>query len=258
MDLGIAGRTALVLGGTRGLGFACARHLSEAGVRVLLNGRDRAHGEAAASSLEGAVFVGGDIGAEAERSALIAEVARLGAPPSIIVTNAGGPPAAPFEETALADWRRSHETNLLGPLEIVRAFLPAMRAERFGRILNITSFVVKELYPNMALSNSLRVGLTGAMGSIAREVAADGITVNGLLPGLMDTGALGRVIADRTRRQSKTEAAVREDMAQSIPMQRLGTADDFGGLCAFLASVHAAYITGQNICVDGGLTRNVI
>jgi 3-oxoacyl-[acyl-carrier protein] reductase len=96
------------------------------------------------------------------------------------------------------------------------------------------------------------------MGSLAREVAAQGITVNGLLPGLMDTGALQRVIADRTRRQGASEQAVREDMANSIPMQRLGTAEDFGGLCAFLASVHASYITGQNICVDGGLTRNVI
>jgi len=257
MDLGIAGRTALVLGGTSGLGFACARALAEAGVHVILNGRDAGHGEQAAASLPGARFVAGDIGDEQERTALIEAVSRIGAP-AILVTNAGGPPAAPFEETELAAWRRSHETNVLGPLEVVRAFLPAMRAARFGRILNITSFVVKELYPNMALSNSLRVGLTGAMGSLAREVAPHGITVNGLLPGLMDTGALQRVIADRQRRLAQSEALVREDMARSIPMQRLGTADDFGGLCAFLASVHASYITGQNICVDGGLTKNVI
>ncbi|VTU12871.1 Bacilysin biosynthesis oxidoreductase YwfH [Variovorax sp. SRS16] len=257
MDLGIAGRTALVLGGTRGLGFACARALAEAGVRVILNGRDAQQGETAAHSLPDACFIAGDIGDEAQRAALIGAVSRIGEP-SILVTNAGGPPAAPFEETALAAWRSSHETNVLGPLEVVRAFLPAMRAQRFGRILNITSFVVKELYPNMALSNSLRVGLTGAMGSLAREVAPHGITVNGLLPGLMDTGALQRVIADRMRRLALDEEAVREEMARSIPMQRLGTAEDFGALCAFLASVHASYITGQNICVDGGLTRNVI
>jgi len=258
MDLGIAGRTALVLGGTRGLGLACARALAEAGVRVLLNGRDAAHGEATARGLSAqAQFVPGDIGDEHQRARLIEAVSRIGMP-SIVVTNAGGPPAAPFEETQLAAWRASHETNVIGPLEVVRAFLPAMRAARFGRILNITSFVVKELYPNMALSNSLRVGLTGAMGSLAREVAPHGITVNGLLPGLMDTGALQRVIADRQRRTGQDESAVREDMARSIPMQRLGTAEDFGGLCAFLASAHASYITGQNICVDGGLTRNVI
>jgi 3-oxoacyl-[acyl-carrier protein] reductase len=147
---------------------------------------------------------------------------------------------------------------MLGPLELVRHWLPGMRARRFGRILNITSFVAKELYPNMALSNSLRVGLTGAMGSIAREVAGSGITVNGLLPGLMDTGALQRVIRDRAARSGLSTEEVRRQMAESIPVGRLGTADDFGALCAFLASDRAAYITGQNICVDGGLTRNVI
>jgi 3-oxoacyl-[acyl-carrier protein] reductase len=110
----------------------------------------------------------------------------------------------------------------------------------------------------MALSNSLRVGLTGAMGSLAREVAGSGITVNGLLPGLMDTGALQRVIRDRAARSRIGEDEVRRQMAESIPVGRLGTAEDFGGLCAFLASDRAAYITGQNICIDGGLTKNVI
>lgn len=257
MDYGIAGKTALVLGGTRGLGLACAKALSEAGVRVILNGRDRSHGEEAMRSLTGAAFVPGDIGVEGERAELIRNVNRLGAP-LIVVTNAGGPQAAPFEETSVAAWRHSHETNVIGPLEVVRAFLPAMKVAKFGRILNITSFVVKELYPNMALSNSLRVGLTGAMGSLAREVAQHGITINGLLPGLMDTGALQRVIDDQATRFKLSEAEVRGRLAASVPMQRLGVADDFGGLCAFLASVQASYITGQNICVDGGLTRNVI
>ncbi|HWH82746.1 MAG TPA: SDR family oxidoreductase [Burkholderiaceae bacterium] len=257
MDYGIEGKTALVLGGTRGLGFACAKALSEVGVRVILNGRDPSHGEAVARSLTGAAFVPGDIGNEFDRAELLKSVNRLGAP-SIIVTNAGGPQAAPFQETAVATWRQSFETNMIGPLEVVRAFLPAMKTAKFGRILNITSFVVKELYPNMALSNSLRIGLTGAMGSIAREVAQHGITINGLLPGLMDTGALRRVIDDQMTRFKLSEAQVRERFAASVPMQRLGTADDMGGLCAFLASVQASYITGQNICVDGGLARNVI
>jgi 3-oxoacyl-[acyl-carrier protein] reductase len=110
----------------------------------------------------------------------------------------------------------------------------------------------------MALSNSLRIGLTGAMGSLAREVAASGITVNGLLPGLMDTGALQRVIRDRAARLSLSEDEVRRQMAAGIPVQRLGLADDFGAMCAFLASPRAAYITGQNICIDGGLTKSVI
>jgi len=125
-------------------------------------------------------------------------------------------------------------------------------------VLNITSFVVKELYPNMSISNSMRIGLTGAMRSLARECAAYGVTVNGLLPGLMDTGALQRVIRDRAARNAVTEDSVKRDMSDSIPMKRLGTADDFGPICAFLASRLATYITGQNICVDGGLTKNVV
>lgn len=257
MQIRLQGRTALVLGGTRGLGWGCAQALAEAGARVIVNGRDAAHGRAAAAQLPGGAFVAGDIGYDAGRADVIAAVAAIGAP-DIIVTNAGGPPAAPFEETQLAQWRQGYETNLLGPLEIVRHWLPHMRAQRFGRILNITSFVVKELYPNMALSNSLRVGLTGAMGSLAREVARSGITVNGLLPGLMDTGALQRVFRDRSRRQGVPEDEVRAQMADSVPMGRLGTAEDFGALCAFLASDRAAYITGQNICIDGGLTKSTI
>lgn len=257
MRIDLTGRTALVLGGTRGLGWGCAQALAEAGARVLLNGRDLVRGGEAAAQLPGASFVPGDIGDEAARCALAAAVDAI-AKPDIIVTNAGGPPAAPFEETHLAQWRSSYEVNMLGPLELVRYWLPVMRKRGFGRILNITSFVAKELYPNMALSNSLRVGLTGAMGSIAREVAGSGITVNGLLPGLMDTGALQRVIRDRASRSGLSQDDVRRQMAESIPMRRLGTADDFGALCAFLASDRAAYITGQNICVDGGLTKNVI
>lgn len=257
MDLQLAGRTALVLGGTRGLGLACARSLAAAGVRVIVNGRDRGHGTAVAASLPDGTFVEGDIGVDTERARLVEAVTRIAAP-DIVVTNAGGPPAGAFADTDVTQWRKAFDTSIAGPLEVVRAFLPAMRQRRFGRILNITSFVVKELYPNMSLSNSVRVGLTGAMGALAREVAADGVTVNGILPGLMDTGALQRVIRDRMKRNDQTEEAVRAAMAASIPMQRLGTAEDFGPLCAFLASPLAAYITGQNICVDGGLTRNVI
>ena len=260
MDLRLAGRVALVLGGTRGLGLACARSLAQEGARVIVNGRDPRHGATVAAALSirnDAAFVAGDIGTDEGRRALVAGVGSL-AQPDIVVTNAGGPPAGPFMDTDAAMWRAAFETSLSGPLEIVRAFLPAMRARGYGRILNITSFVVKELYPNMSLSNGLRVGLTGAMGAIAREVAADGVTVNGLLPGLMDTGALQRVIADRMKRAGQSEEEVRSAMAAGIPQRRLGSAADFGPLCAFLASPLAGYITGQNICVDGGLTKNVI
>ena len=255
--MGLSGRTALVLGGTRGLGHACAKALAAEGVQILINGRDQTVGEAVAAEIPGARFIAGDVGDDEGRDALISAVPKS-AMPDIVVTNAGGPPAGQFADTDIGMWRRAFESSVAGPLEIVREFLPSMRSRRYGRIINITSFVVKELYPNMSLSNSMRVGLTGAMGALAREVAADGVTVNGILPGLMDTGALQRVIQDRMKRTGQSEAEVRAAMAGSIPMARLGTAADFGPLCAFLASPYASYITGQNICVDGGLTKNVI
>jgi 3-oxoacyl-[acyl-carrier protein] reductase len=257
MDLGISGQTALVLGGTQGLGLACARSLAEAGVKLLVNGRSAAAWEAARGNLPGATFVQGDLAKPEDRLRIIDSAQSLG-PVSILVTNTGGPPTGRFEELSSEQWRAAFETNFLGILEITRALLPGMRERGFGRIINVTSFVVKELYPNMSLSNSFRVGLTGAMGSIARECARDGVTINGILPGLMDTGALQRVFRDRAKRTGETEADIRQSMAQSVPMQRLGTAADFGPICAFLASRHAGYITGQNICIDGGLTKSVI
>jgi 3-oxoacyl-[acyl-carrier protein] reductase len=257
MDLGIAGETALVLGGTQGLGLACAVALKEAGVRLLVNGRSQASWQSAQSVLHDAVFLQGDLGNADERASLCRGLAQHPGI-AILVTNAGGPPAGQFEEISSEQWQKAFETNVLGILEIVRLLLPGMKARGFGRILNITSFVVKELYPNMSLSNSLRVGLTGAMGSIARECAASGVTINNLLPGLMDTGALQRVIRDRAMRSGRGEAETKREMAESVPMKRLGMAEDFGPLCAFLASRQAGYITGQNICVDGGLTKSVI
>lgn len=257
MNLGVEGETALVLGGTQGLGLSCAEALAAAGVRVLVNGRSATAWEASRERVPNGVFIQGDIGKAAERET-ICRSADAFAPVSIVVTNAGGPPAGQFEELTSQQWRDAFETNVLGVLEIVRHFLPGMKARRFGRVINITSFVVKELYPNMSLSNSMRVGLTGAMGSLARECAAYGVTVNGILPGLMDTGALQRVIRDRAKRNAVPEDTVRRDMAESVPMKRLGTAADFGPLCAFLASRLAGYVTGQNICVDGGLTKNVV
>lgn len=258
IDFGIEGEVALVLGGTGGLGFACARALDAAGARVLVNGRDAGRGREAAAQLGPASsYLPGDVSRSDDRRRVFGEAQRQGAV-SILVTNAGGPPPGPFLEAQPDAWTRAFEINVLAAVEATRAVLPSMIERRFGRIVNITSFVVKELYPNMALSNTVRVALTGAMASLAREVVQHGVTVNNILPGLMDTGALERVITDRARRQNAGAEEVRAQMAASIPAGRLGTADDFGPLCAFLCSRQAGYITGQNICVDGGLVRSLI
>src|ERR1044072_2349655 len=193
---GIEGETALVVGGTRGLGLSCAAALAEVGVRVIINGRDRAVGEAAAAQLgRGAGFLFLDGLAQHEGANLL-EADSAGGPISIVVTNAGGPPPGPFVQASPEAWQSAFTTSVLAAIEVVRFFLSGMTQRRFGRVVNTTSFVVTELYPNMALSNTMRIALTGAMATLAREVMEHGITVNNILPGLMDTGALQRVISD--------------------------------------------------------------
>ena len=260
MDLGIKGERALVLGGTQGLTFSAAKFLHQAGVTVALNGRDAENGAAAAKLLgAGAAFIKGDV-ADATQGAFIHEraVKALGGPVSILVTNAGGPPPGPFLEHDEAAWLKALETNMLSALRMAKLVLPEMMAQRWGRIVNVTSFSVREPYPNLVLSNGARGGLTGAMSTIAREVAAHGVTVNNVLPGLMDTGALKRVYKQQSLRQNISEDDAKRRMAESVPAKRLGEADDFGPAVAFLCSRHAGYITAQNVTVDGGLVRSVL
>jgi len=259
MDLGIAGEAALVLGGTQGLGYACAEALAEAEVRVVLVGRDREKGREAANAIgANASFVQGDLADPRDRATLFAAACEPAGKPSILVTNAGGSPPGPFADKTHDDWIRAIELNMLAAVEMARLALPAMLERGFGRIVNITSFVVREPYPNMALANGVRVGLTGAMAALAREVADKGITVNNLLPGLMDTPALQRVYRAQSEREGISEDEAKARMAASVPVGRLGTAEDFGPLCAFVCSRHAGYITAQNFTVDGGLVRGLL
>lgn len=259
MDLGISGRTALLLGSTQGLGLSCAKALVAAGVRVVINGRDPEKGKRVAAELDGeAFFIPGDVSRSAQRRLIVEEARRLVGPLSILVTNAGGPPPGPLESHDYRVWLEALESNMLSSIDFAGQVLPDMRAAGFGRIVNITSFTVRAPYPNMGLATGVRAGLTGAMASLAREVARDGITVNNILPGLMDTGALKRVYDAESVRENITVQEAKARMADSIPMGRLGTADDFGPLCGFLCSSLAGYITGQNLTVDGGLVRSLI
>ena len=255
MDLGIAGERALILGGTKGLGLSAAASLAQEGVKIALVGRDSATGTAVANTLPEAIFIEGDLADTGFRQGLPASAAEaLGGTISILVTNAGGPPTGEFHETSLPKWRAAFELNLFGHVEIAQALVPGMVERGFGRIVNITSFVAKEPYPNMSLSNSVRVALHGAMASLSKEVASSGVTVNNVMPGVMDTGALQRVITAQMTKSGADEATVRTNLAASVPMGRLGIADDFGPVCAFLCSRLAGYITGQAIVLDGGWT----
>ena len=150
------------------------------------------------------------------------------------------------------------EKPALSAIEMARRVLPGMIAAGFGRVVNITSFAVREPYPNLVLANAARAGLHGAMATLAREVAEHGVTVNNVLPGLMDTGALKRVYQAQSRRQNISEDEAKRRMAESVPARRLGTAEDFGPAVAFLCSRRAGYITAQNLTVDGGLVRALL
>jgi 3-oxoacyl-[acyl-carrier protein] reductase len=259
MDLGIAGEAALVLGGTQGLAFSAAKHLNEAGVKLAVNGRNEANGAAALEALGGdAVFIAGDVSDPDAIADIQARAVEAVGPIAILVNNAGGPPPGQFMDHDLAAWHQAIETNMLSAVAMTRLVLPGMIARGWGRILNVTSFAVREPYPNLVLANSVRAGLHGAMSTLAREVADKGITVNNVLPGLMDTGALQRVYKAQSAREGISEDAAKARMAESVPARRLGEAEDFGPVCAFLCSRHAAYITAQNVTVDGGLVKALL
>ena len=259
MDLGIRGEIALVLGGTQGLALSAAHHLSDAGAIVILNGRDTDKGAQAVAELPNpGHFVKGDITIAADRAAIIAKTAALAGAPSILVTNSGGPPPGQFMDHDDATWEAALRNNMLGHIDMTRRVVPAMIAAGWGRIVNVTSFAVREPYPNLVLANAVRAGLHGAMATLAREVADKGITVNNALPGLMDTPALQRVYNAQSRRENISVGEARDRMAESVPAKRLGTAEDFGPAVAFLCSRHAGYITGQNLTVDGGLVRALL
>jgi 3-oxoacyl-[acyl-carrier protein] reductase len=254
MDYGIEGKTALLMSSTRGLGFGCASALAAEGVRVVINGRSKERGIEAVSRLgENAHFIQADISRPAERARLFEEArAHLGTI-SMLVTNVDGPPAGSFESKTSEDWQAAFELIMLSALDMVQRCLPEMIERGFGRIVNISSVSAKETTPGTPLSNGIKPGLLGALGTLAREVGATGVTVNSILPGPFDTDLLRRFARPMVGREDLSPEEAVQRYAEKVPMKRLGTIEEFGALCAFLCSRQAGYITGQSIVIDGGL-----
>jgi len=253
MDLGLEGKRAIVCGSSRGLGRACAAALAEAGAEVVLNGRDPATLEKTRAALEaqfGRPFaaVACDVTTEAGRAALLAVLPE----PDILVNNAGGPPPGRFEDWGEQAWADAVRSNMLTPIHLTTAAIGPMRRKGWGRVINITSSAVKEPLPMLGLSTSARLGLTGFVASIAREVAGDGVTVNNLLPGRFDTDRLAGYISALGKARGLEPEAARAAAAAEVPAGRLGLPAEFGAACAFLASRWGGYITGQNLVIDGG------
>lgn len=253
MDLGISGRNAIVCASSKGLGKGCAKALAREGVNVVVNGRDAAVLAAAVEEVR-ALAAGEvravccDVTTEEGRAALLAACPE----PDILVNNAGGPPPGDFREWGREDWLAALNANMLTPIELIKATVDGMCARGFGRIVNITSSSVKAPIATLGLSNGARAGLTGFVAGVARQVAGSGVTINGILPGSFDTERLRSGMRFAAERQGRSFEEVYSHRMRAIPAGRYGDPDEFGALCAYLCGVHAGYITGQNLLIDGG------
>jgi 3-oxoacyl-[acyl-carrier protein] reductase len=247
VDLGIAGRTAAVAAGSAGLGLASARALAADGVRVALCGRHQDRVDDAVASLTpvsgGHAGLVADVSTPAGATAFVAAATEaLGSSPDVLVTNAGGPPPGTFASTPLDAYSPALDLNLLSVVAMCKAAVPAMQAQGWGRVVAITSVAVRQPIGTLILSNTARAGATGFLKTLAREVAADGVTVNSVLPGLHATDRLLQLYGDGGAEQA----------AADIPAHALGDPADFGAVVAFLCSEHARFVTGVALQVDGG------
>ncbi len=258
MDLGIAGKWALVCGASKGLGFGCAQALANEGVNVLIVARGAEALEAAAAQMKAGgasasaievQFVAADITTAEGRAAVFAKRKDF----DIVVTNAGGPPPGDFRDWDREAWIKAVDANMLTPIELIKATVDGMAARGFGRVVNITSSSVKAPIDILGLSNGARSGLTGFVAGVARtKLAGQGVTLNNLLPGAFDTDRLRGTMNGAAKKSGQSVEAVMDARRKNIPAQRFGTAEEFGAICAFLCSTQAAYITGQNVLADGG------
>jgi 3-oxoacyl-[acyl-carrier protein] reductase len=259
MDFGIAGRTALVCGASQGLGRACAEALAAEGVIVAINSRRRESLEEVAAAIAKAsgtapVVAPGDLSTAEGRAAVLKACPE----PDILITNAGGPPTGDFRSFDRDAWIKALETNMLAPIELIKATVDAMIRRKWGRIVNITSGAVKAPIPLLALSNGARSGLTGFVSGLAREVAPHNVTVNNILPGNFDTERLQLNFVAMAKKADRPTDDYRKMRAGMIPAKRFGKPAEFGAACAFLCSEQAAYITAQNLLLDGGAYPGVI
>ncbi|MEX2542034.1 MAG: SDR family oxidoreductase [Trueperaceae bacterium] len=250
MDLGIAGKLALVTGGSTGIGYAAAHSLAAEGARVVIVARSQDTVENAAKLIAhdtGAEVnaVTGDLGSAGGVGELVTTLRQGYGRPEILVLNAGGPPKGVPSKLEDEDWATGVELTLMAPVRITRAFLPDMRENRWGRIINVTSLAVREPILNLTLSNAYRAGVTAFAKTLSNEVAADGVTVNNVGPGYTATEQLKNRLSDDAM----------AGLLETIPAGRLGKPQEVAAAVTFLASEQAAYVTGQTVIVDGGCTK---
>lgn len=254
MDLGIRGKRGLVCAASKGLGRGCAEALAEAGVDLVINAR----GEEALSRTAGEIAdrfgvtvtpVAADITTEDGRAKVLAA---LGGQADILVTNAGGPPPGKWTDWSRDDFIRAFDGNLLAAVALMQALVPGMAERGWGRVVNITSAAVKSPVPVLGLSNTARLGLTGFVAGMSRQVAPHGVCVNNLLPGMHATDRMIQLDGNAAETQGITIEEARAQRLAGIPTGTYGEAADFGAACAFLCSRQAKFMVGQNLLLDGG------
>jgi 3-oxoacyl-[acyl-carrier protein] reductase len=254
MDLGLKGRKAIVCASSRGLGKGCATALAEAGVSLVLNGRDKAALEATASEIGKATGVSvTPIVADISTAQGQAAVLEACPDPDILINNNGGPPLRDFRELDRASMLEGVTMNMVTPIELIQKVIDHMMEQRFGRIVNITSMSVKMPVPGLDLSSGARAGLTAFLAGVARTVADRNVTINNILPGYFDTDRLRGGLAVWAKNSGIGEDEAAKQRAAQVPAKRFGSPAEFGKTCAFLCSQHAGYITGQSLLLDGGL-----
>ena len=253
MDLGIRGRNAIVCGASKGLGQGCAAALARDGVNLFINARNPEALEATAEEIRKncdvtVTAVACDVTTPEGRGQLLAACPN----PDILVNNAGGPPPGDFRDWNRETWLKAIDANMLTPIELIKATLDGMIARKFGRVVNITSGAVKAPIAELGLSNGARSGLTGFIAGVARQVAQHNVIINNLLPGRFMTDRLRGNMDTNAKKAGRTFEEQSKILQASIPAGRFGTAWEFGEACAFLCSVQAGYIVGQNLLLDGG------
>ena len=253
MDLGLKGRKAVVCGASAGLGRATATALAREGVSVVIAARSaeplrKAAEEIAAETGAPVNAVAADVTTEQGRAALLNACPE----PDILINNAGGPPPGDFRKWSREDWLKAIDANMLSAIFLIQATIDGMITRKFGRVVNITSHMVKQPASILGLSNGARAGLTGFVGGLAREVARHNVTLNNVLPGQFDTDRLRSNHQRFAQASGEDLEALRERQRNQIPARRFGDPAEFGDMCAFLCGARAGYITGQNILLDGG------
>jgi 3-oxoacyl-[acyl-carrier protein] reductase len=249
VDLGIEGKVALVTGASKGIGLGIARELAAEGARIAISSRSRERIDDAAREIGAAAYVHDSLDLDGAPGLVAAVEEQLG-PLDILVTNTGGPPAGPEPHGfGREQWEEAYRTLVLSPMALIERALPGMRERGFGRIVNVASSSVREPIPFLMLSNVHRSGLLAGFKTLARAVAADGVTVNSVLP--------GRIATDRTAENFGSLEAAEQAAKQTVPAGRLGTVEELAAVAAFLCSARASYVTGTAVLVDGGLTQSV-